>query len=88
VFSNYAEVTEGLSDKFSVVADKEQIQTAEVTLLMTVGAACEIGAVSVKSSTNSAVAALARTAVRRFKCSTPPGREVQVLVPFAFKLQD
>ncbi|MGQ5523188.1 hypothetical protein ACUHMQ_07985 [Chitinimonas sp. PSY-7] len=88
VFSNYAEVAEGLSDKFSVVADKEQIQTAEVTLLMTVGAACEIGTVSIKSSTNSAVAALARNAVRRFKCSTPPGHEVQVLVPFSFKLQD
>ncbi|PHV10639.1 hypothetical protein [Chitinimonas sp. BJB300] len=88
VFSNYSEVAEGLSDKFSVVADKEQIQTAEVTLLMTVGAACEIGTVSIKSSTNSAVAALARNAVRRFKCSTPPGHEVQVLVPFSFKLQD
>lgn len=88
IFSNYDDVKEGLGDKFAVVADKEGIQSAEVTLLVTVGPNCEIGSPTVKSSSNSAVASLARGAVRRFKCSTPPGREVQVLVPFSFKLQD
>lgn len=85
--TNFADVKQGLGDKFAVLADQEGIDSASVTLLVDVDAAGQFSAISVKSASNRAVAALARTAVRRLRCDTQ-GHAVQLLVPFSFRLAD
>ncbi|GAB3244843.1 hypothetical protein [Chitinimonas naiadis] len=83
--ANYEGVKEGLGDRFSLVAEVEGIQSAEVVLLMTVGPNGEAQQVTIKSASNLAVGRLAAKAAPKLRCKGQ-GRVVQLVVPFSFKL--
>ncbi len=84
---NVTEVVSDLRGKFERIAQKEGIESAEVTVEFTVDAEGNVKDARVLNSTNRAVNNLALAGVRNLGCNGQ-GREVKVEVPWAFKIAD
>jgi protein TonB len=85
--SNLTDVQDSMSDKFSVIADKEGITSATATAILVLGPDGRVKDVSITGTNYNSLKALLRSALPRLNCKGQ-GVDVTIRYPVDFKLSE